>query len=181
MKGNSGSGKARGSKPVIASASEAIQLSGGATESWIASSQGLLAMTLKRQDSAFSRRNASEVCMNSSSLGNQRAQETPGAQCTRSLACSYETKHTSVVTTGSPDHPGVSCTMVLRLPSCSPRRTKPASHRRHRHWVSRTTRLLRPQQCRSSCSTAASHRIPPRVRDDRASAPLWNGTDVDIN
>ena len=32
----------------------------------------------------------------------------------------------------------------------------------------------RAQRCRV-------HRIPPRVRDDRASAPLWDGTAKDIN
>jgi hypothetical protein len=31
----------------------------------------------------------------------------PGAQCTHSLACKYETKHTSVVTTGPPESPGI--------------------------------------------------------------------------
>jgi hypothetical protein len=31
----------------------------------------------------------------------------PGAQCTRSLACECETKHTSVVTTGPPESPGI--------------------------------------------------------------------------
>src|SRR5258705_7816490 len=30
-----------------------------------------------------------------------------GARCTRSLACKCETKHTSVVTTGSPGSPGI--------------------------------------------------------------------------
>src|SRR6202158_5711818 len=33
---------------------------------------------------------------------------------------------------------------------------------------------------RSSCSAISVHRIPPRVRDDRASAPLWDGTVSDI-
>jgi hypothetical protein len=33
---------------------------------------------------------------------------------------------------------------------------------------------------RSSCSAVSVHRIPPRVRDDRASAPLWDGTVSDI-
>jgi hypothetical protein len=33
---------------------------------------------------------------------------------------------------------------------------------------------------RSSCSAINVHRIPPRVRDDRASAPLWDGTVSDI-
>jgi hypothetical protein len=35
---------------------------------------------------------------------NKRAQETPGARCTRSPACKGR-KHTGVVTTGSPGHP----------------------------------------------------------------------------
>jgi len=34
---------------------------------------------------------------------------------TRSLACDNETKHASVFTTGSPDHTGIPCAMVLRL------------------------------------------------------------------
>src|SRR6202158_1963570 len=34
---------------------------------------------------------------------------------------------------------------------------------------------------RSSCSAISVHRIPPRVRDDRASAPLWDGTAGDID
>src|SRR5258705_10904691 len=33
---------------------------------------------------------------------------------------------------------------------------------------------------RSSCSAIGVHRIPARVRDDRASAPLWDETDSDI-
>jgi len=39
--------------------------------------------------------------------GKQRAWGMPGAQCTHSLACKYEIKHTSVVTTGPPDSPGI--------------------------------------------------------------------------
>jgi hypothetical protein len=78
-----------------------------------------------------------------------------------------ETKHTSIVTTVTPETPGIPRAMVLRFPSCSPRRTKPASHRRHRHWVSRTTRLLRPRQ-----RARLAHRPRPshpahNVRDDR--------------
>ena len=47
-----------------------------------------LAMTLNsRYDSAFSRRDASELCK-TMSLDKQRAQGMPGAQCTRSLVCS---------------------------------------------------------------------------------------------
>jgi len=45
----------------------------------------------------------------------------PGGQCTRSLVCG-ENKHTSVVTTGTPDSPGIPARNGLRLISCSPRR-----------------------------------------------------------
>jgi hypothetical protein len=45
----------------------------------------------------------------------QRAQGMPGARCARSLACSYETKHTSIVTTGSPETPGIPRAMVLTV------------------------------------------------------------------
>jgi hypothetical protein len=31
-------------------------------------------------------------------------------------------KHMSKVTTGTPKHSGIPCAMVLRFPSCSPRR-----------------------------------------------------------
>ena len=41
-------------------------------------------------------------CKNRSRLDKQRAQGKPGGQCTRSLACETK-KHTSVVTTGSPE------------------------------------------------------------------------------
>ena len=55
-----------------------------------------------KYDSAFSRRDAPEVCWNRSRLDQQRAQGMPGAQCTRSLACNVKW-HTSVVTTGTPE------------------------------------------------------------------------------
>jgi hypothetical protein len=41
-----------------------------------------------------------------------RAQGRPGVRCTRSLVCESE-KHTSVVTTGSPERSGLPCAMVL--------------------------------------------------------------------
>jgi hypothetical protein len=44
----------------------------------------------------------------------------PDARRTRSLACNK--KHTSVVATGTPETAGIPCAMVLRFPSCSPRR-----------------------------------------------------------
>jgi hypothetical protein len=46
----------------------------------------------------------------------QRAWGMPGAQCTRSLACECETKHTSVVTAGSAEiHPAFPHAMVLTV------------------------------------------------------------------
>jgi hypothetical protein len=45
----------------------------------------------------------------------------PGARCTRSLVCEMK-KHTSIVTTVTPERPGIPRAMVLRFPSCSPRR-----------------------------------------------------------
>ncbi len=38
----------------------------------------------------------------------------PDARCTRSLACEME-KHTSVVTTGSPEQTDIPCTVVYGL------------------------------------------------------------------
>src|SRR5215208_3681363 len=46
----------------------------------------------------------------------ERAQGMPGARCTRSLACESEKAH-EVVTTGSPEQPGIPRAMVLRLTS----------------------------------------------------------------
>src|SRR5258708_4803017 len=56
-----------------------------------------------------------------SPLLDQRAQGMPGAQRTRSLACEIK-KHTSIVTTVTPERPGIPRAMVLRLTSRSPRR-----------------------------------------------------------
>src|SRR5437762_10092152 len=45
---------------------------------------------------------------------NQRAQGMPGARCARSLACKIK-KHTSIVTTGSPEQPDIPRAMVLTV------------------------------------------------------------------
>jgi hypothetical protein len=99
----------------------------------------------------------------------------PGARCARSLVCSGK-KHTSVVTTVTPESPGIPRAMVLRVPSCSPRCAKPVSHRRHRHWVPGphdfTVRLNAIRQRRIRV-----HRIPPRVRDDREPPLQWDETE----
>jgi hypothetical protein len=42
----------------------------------------------------------------------QRAQGMPGARCARSLACKIK-KHTSIVTTVTPERPGIPYAMVL--------------------------------------------------------------------
>src|SRR6266403_5045802 len=56
----------------------------------------LLAMTLPqfpKQDSAFSRRDASEFLQRTIRPENQRAQGMPGARCTRSLVCDKKQTH----------------------------------------------------------------------------------------
>jgi hypothetical protein len=90
-----------------------------AKKEWIASSLSLLAMTLPNffQNKTPRSRGAMRprFCPR-----NQRAQGMPGAQCTRSLACEIK-KHTSIVTTVTPERPGIPRAMVLRLTSRSPR------------------------------------------------------------
>jgi hypothetical protein len=51
---------------------------------------------------------------------NQRAQGMPGAQCARSLACVKKQTH-ELVTTVTPEQPGIPRAMVLRLTSRSSR------------------------------------------------------------
>jgi hypothetical protein len=47
---------------------------------------------------------APELCKSLLAPEKQRVQETPGARCTRSLACDVWKAH-ELVTTGSPEHP----------------------------------------------------------------------------
>jgi hypothetical protein len=118
------------------------------------------------------------VMQNRSPKKKKRAQGKPGAQCTRSLACESK-KHTSVVTTGSPELPGLPCALVLTAYNVLPgdrallppspalliADLTPASGRQdHTPWPS-------ARWCRSSCDATRVHRIPPHVRDD-AYAPL---------
>jgi hypothetical protein len=90
-------------------------------------------------------------------------------------------KHTSIVTTVTPVSPGIPRAMVLRLPSCSPRRAKPVSHRRHRHWVSGphdfSVRASAPV-----LRTARVHRIPLATSVTIAKRPSCeSGTAGDID
>src|SRR5260370_5449405 len=108
----------------------------------------------------------------------QRAQGMPGAQCARSLACEIK-KHTSIVTTVTPETPGIPRAMVLRLTSRSPRRpgfvvtVACASSRRldanpgapEPHDLAVRLSTIRQLRC-------SVHRIPPRFRDDHET-PLW--------
>jgi hypothetical protein len=97
--------------------------------------------------------------------------------------------------------PGVrilGCHRHQRIKVCQTRSGRLASANLAPATGARTTRLRRPQHApfvcarfvRSRGSTRPAipardrrcrvHRIPPRVRDDRASAPLWDGTVSDI-
>jgi hypothetical protein len=74
----------------------------------------------ERYTSAFSRRGAPEFCKSRSPLeirGRRecRAHDAPAA------SRANEKKHTSIVTTVTPERPGIPRAMVLRLTSCSPR------------------------------------------------------------
>jgi hypothetical protein len=78
-------------------------------EEWIASSLSLLAMTA-RCSSAISRHQAPELCKNLSprrGRGECRVPVAPAASCAKCR------KHTSVVTTSSPEHPAFPHAMVL--------------------------------------------------------------------
>jgi hypothetical protein len=98
-------------------------------------------------------------------------------------------KHTSVVTTVTPESPGIPRAMVLTVSFVLSPVTGLFCHR---HPADNSAELdssvgaSGPHDFavhlkrRSSYSTISVHRIPPRVRDDRASAPLWDETVSDI-
>jgi len=98
-------------------------------------------------------------------------------------------KHTKVVTTGLPKRSGIPRAMVLRFPSCSPRRSGfvspslPRSIGFSRTWCQRrgirTTRLRRPPRLRSSCAKRKRPPLPaPNVRDDWPNVPLDRARDA---
>ena len=64
---------------------------------------------------AISPRISREFCFDVRPSAEQRAQGMPGARCARSLACKIKFKHTSVVTTVTPDSPGIPRAMVYGL------------------------------------------------------------------
>jgi hypothetical protein len=108
----------------------------------------------------------------------------PGAQRTRSLVRKNK-KHTSIVTTGSPKHSGIPCTMALRLIPRSLRRSgflSPSLAKgfpqtsRQRRGV-KTTRLRRMRDSVSSGAktpdAARIHRIPRSTCRDGRDTPLF--------
>ncbi len=127
---------------------------------------------------AISPRLSREVCFEVLPLRNQRAQGMPGARCTRSLACRNKTKHTSIVTTVTPeitrhsprngfngflralpgDRACLSPSSALLLADLTP------ASRRQDHTTSPSA------SARFVKRAARVHRIPPRV-DDVAQRP----------
>jgi hypothetical protein len=98
----------------------------------------------------------------------RRAQGMPGARIAPAALRAKVKKHASIVTTGSPKHSGIPCTMVLTvsfalslvnrafLPPSPAERLPPTSHQRR---DVRTTRLRRPQHI-ARLRRYRVHRIP---------------------
>ena len=137
-------------------------------ESWIASSQGLLAMTLPQFPKQTPRSRGAmrpSFARIVSPLCNQRAQGMPGAQCTRSLACSEKSIRVSHHGhTGTTRHsPRNGFTAYFALSSVTTLFDTVACASSHRldanDWGVRTTRLRRTQQTafvsRAAASTAS--------------------------
>ena len=121
-------------------------------------------------------------------LCQQRAQGMPGARCARSLVCEMK-KHTSVVTTVTPESPGIPRAMVLTAYSALSPVTGLVCHRRLRKGSRKldasvgasgphdfAVRIRRA----SSLRTISVHRIPPHVRDDRETPLERSGIRIDI-
>ena len=105
----------------------------------------------------------------------------PGARCARSLACKIK-KHTSIVTTVTPDSPGIPYAMVLTVsfvispvigllsPSSRVLDAKlDAGIEASDHTTSPSASVL------FVSSTIGVHRIPPRACDDRETPPCGAG------
>ena len=121
-----------------------------------------------KHTSPSSRRDAPELCKNFCPR-KQRAQGMPGARCTRSLVCEIK-KHTSVVTTGSPETSGLPCAMVLTASFVLSPVTGLFCHRRWRILPRNLTPASGRQDHTTSPSALVSlvkrhlrvHRIPPQ-------------------
>src|SRR5215213_3897709 len=104
----------------------------------------------------------------------------PGARCTRSLACESCREHTSIVTVGSPDRPGIPArngfngflrdllgdrAFLSPSPAVCLRKLDASVEASGPHDFAVRLGVVRQRHLRV-------HRIPPRVRDDR-DTPLW--------
>src|SRR5204863_3224670 len=112
--------------------------------------------------STLPRRDAPELCMNVSPK--ERAQGMPGARCARSLACKIK-KHTSIVTTVTPETPGIPRAMVLTVSFVLFPVTGLPCHRRQRKYFRRLDASVGASEphdfavrltCRSSQAPSAS-------------------------
>jgi hypothetical protein len=130
--------------------------------------------------SAFPRHRCARVVHHHSPL-KTRAQGTPGAGCTRSLACKNK-KHTSVVTTGSSGSPGIPCAMVLTVSFVLSLVTGLCCHHRRRKCNFRQLDAsvgasgphdfaVRHSAVRQRAPSRPSHPVA-NVRDDRETSPL---------
>jgi hypothetical protein len=97
----------------------------------IRATRWFLAMT-PRCESTISPRGTREFCREAPALSNQRAQGMPGARCTHSLVCEIK-KHTSIVTTVTPETPGTPRAMVLTVSFALSSVTGLSCHRRLRN------------------------------------------------
>ena len=133
----------------------------------------------ERHGFAISRHALPEVCHNFRTPEVQRARGNAG--CTvhpRSRVQKSGNAHTSIQV--HRNHPASPHAMVLRLITCSPRRTgwmtpspaklPPPTWHMRRH--AGTTRFCRPQESALVSCTSRGHRSPPRVSDVSRNAPL---------
>src|SRR5438874_13482036 len=99
-------------------------------------------------------------------LKHQRAQGMPGARCARSLACKIK-KHTSIITTVTPEQPGIPRAMVLTVSFVLFTVTGLVCHRRQRKYfrqLDASVGASEPPAFAVSikrCSSAAPTRISP--------------------
>jgi hypothetical protein len=109
----------------------------------------------------------------------------PGAQCARSLVCKNK-KHTSIVTTVTPESPGIPRAMVLTASFALSPVTGLFCHRRLRNRFRRLDASVGASgphdfavrlQRASSLRAISVHRIPTHVRDDRETPLSWDGTE----
>jgi hypothetical protein len=112
----------------------------------------------------------------------------PGAGRARSLVCEIK-KHTSVVTTVTPETPGIPRAMVLTVSFVLSPVTGLSCHRRLQdHRLASLTPASGRQDHTTSPSALALlvllrryvHRIPPRVRDDREPPLCGTGRNCNI-